>query len=92
MQFLLEIVLNLLSHNLMEIKKEMYRICHKVIVTHVGPETHIDSSGSHILFLLSPEILINVAVFGMTSADLDVSYRVSKNIFFYKYIYFFCFR
>lgn len=78
MRFLLEVILELLSHNLMAVKKEMYRLCHRAIVTHIGPETRIDSTGSPVLFLLSPEILINVTVFGMTSPDIDVSVEKAK--------------
>ncbi|XP_018573187.1 rotatin [Anoplophora glabripennis] len=77
-----EIVLNLLSHNLMEIREEMYRLCHRIIIKNIGPEVRIDSTGSQILFLLLPNILINISVFGMTSENLKVT-RYAEDIVLY---------
>ncbi|KAJ8910706.1 hypothetical protein NQ315_002033 [Exocentrus adspersus] len=77
-----DVVLNLLSHNLISIKKEVYRLCHRIILNHIGPEANLDLKGSQILFLLNPKILINITVFGMTNQDLDIK-RYAKDILLY---------
>ncbi|KAJ8948142.1 hypothetical protein NQ318_009229 [Aromia moschata] len=81
----LEIVLNLLAHNLMDVREETYRLCQKTVVTNIGPKLNMNSvnpAGSQVLFLLTSRILVEVCAFGMTSENLEIR-RYAEDILTY---------
>lgn len=71
----LEIVLVLLSHSVIEIRQEMYELCKKKVVAAVGPKLNVSKEiapGSHITFILNSEILTEIATNGLTSDNSKV--------------------
>ncbi|CAH1155943.1 unnamed protein product [Phaedon cochleariae] len=80
-----EVVLSLLSHGVMEIREEMYRLCQRVVISNIGPKLNMSYSGvagSQILFLLTSKILVEIATFGMTSDNLEIQ-RYAESILTY---------
>lgn len=73
---ILDVILSLLSHHLMEIKQEMYFLCQQKVIAAVGPKLNVKKEGApgtQILFLLQPEILIEIALNGLTSENYKVT-------------------
>lgn len=72
----LGVILSLLSHHLVEIKQEMYALCQQKVTAAVGPKLNVkkvDAPAKQIVFLLEPEILIEIAFNGLTSENYKVN-------------------
>lgn len=72
------VVLDLLSHRDLIIRKEMYRLCTEKVIAAIGPTLNTSKTsgpGSQILFLLDPGIFIEIALNGASSNDSEVIFR-----------------
>ncbi|CAH0554508.1 unnamed protein product [Brassicogethes aeneus] len=73
------ITLFFLSHNSVEIKEEMYRLCHSKVIGTVGPKINLGNLGSPIFFILTDKILTEISMFGVTSKNSKIQIY-SENI------------
>ncbi|XP_056634769.1 rotatin-like isoform X1 [Diorhabda sublineata] len=79
-----EVTLRLLNHAMMDIRQEMYRLCHKMIVAYIGPKINDTTGivGSQVLFLLRAKILVEISCFGLNCDNLEIQ-KYSEEILTY---------
>lgn len=73
--FVADVMLALLSHSDPIVQMEAYNICHRKIGETISPKLNVLKSGSpgtQILFLLQPEIIVELASFGLAHSDPQV--------------------
>lgn len=61
---------------MLDIKQEMYRLCHKIVVSYIGPKLNDTTGtvGSQVQFLLTSRTLVEIASHGLDSESYEVSY------------------
>lgn len=77
----LDTTLSLLTHHLMDIKQEMYALCQRKVIEAVGPKLNVKKEGApgeQIMFLLKYEIIIEIALNGLTSPNYKVKHCTSS--------------
>ncbi|CAG9829728.1 unnamed protein product [Diabrotica balteata] len=79
-----DIILSLLNHAMVDIRLETYRLCHKTVVTYIGPKLNDTTGiiGSQVIFLLNSKILVEITCFGLNNDNLEIR-KYSEEILTY---------
>lgn len=70
--------MSLLAHSDSEISEEMYKLCHKRVITAIGTKLNTSGTGapgSQVLFLLQSPVLIEICLHGLNNENKQVRER-----------------